>query len=96
MLRLWAAKLILRSVIFHERRLQLKSKQQANYSSLNTVQTLHSISIPNDFKPPHFLYSQPSDLCPLAQLSAVGHETAPPELNCRVGGCLIGWKWQLV
>lgn len=98
MLRLWAAKLILRSVIFHERRLQFKSQRQANYSNLNTVQTLHNISIPNYFTPPppNLLYSWPLDHCPLAQLSAVGHETAAPELNCRVRGCLIGWKRQLV
>lgn len=46
--------------------------------------------------PPNLLYSWPSGHCPPVQLSAVGHETAPPRLNCRVGGCLIGWKWQLV
>lgn len=54
--------------------------------------TLHNISITNDF----VLAPDPQIIVFWAPPSAAGHETGAAQLSCGVGGCLIGWKWQLV
>lgn len=45
---------------------------------------------------PAVLTPDPQIIVFWAPPSAAGHETGAAQLSCGVGGCLIGWKWQLV